>query len=338
MEPEAPLRHLTFLFADVEGSTRLAERHASAGSVLAAYHAMVARVTEEHGGRVFERIGDGAYAAFDAAPPAVDAAVQLQAEVGAADWGEVGRLRVRVAVVSGEVEERDDRYFGRALFVAARIQALAHGGETFLSGRTVDELDGALPAGTRLRDLGTQRLRDVAQPEPIFSLVRAGRRRAGEARPRPAAEPITDEEPPIRVLLVDDHAVVRRGLRGFLELLKEIDIVGEAENGVEAVAAASRLLPDVVLMDLQMPEMDGIQATSVIRREHPETAVVAITSFIEEHKVAAALEAGACGYLLKDAEAEEVANAIRRAARGEMHLDAAVGRLLTDRLRTRRAP
>ena len=137
----------------------------------------------------------------------------------------------------------------------------------------------------------------------------------------------------IRVLLVDDHGVVRRGLRGFLELLDEIDIVGEAENGVEAVAAVSRLLPDVVLMDLQMPQMDGIEATAAIRREHPEVAVVALTSFIEEHKVAAALEAGASGYLLKDADADEVAGAIRSAARGEMHLDPAIGRILTDRIR-----
>jgi DNA-binding NarL/FixJ family response regulator len=162
--------------------------------------------------------------------------------------------------------------------------------------------------------------------------VRGGRRRAGEAPQRAPADGAAEQDP-IRVLIVDDHGVVRRGLRGFLELLDEIDIVGEAENGAEAVAAVSRLLPDVVLMDLQMPQMDGIEATAAIRREHPEVAVVALTSFIEEHKVAAALEAGASGYLLKDAEADEVAGAIRRAARGEMHLDPAIGRILTDRIR-----
>ncbi|MEO8246035.1 MAG: response regulator [Chloroflexota bacterium] len=333
MEPAAPQRHLTFLFADVEGSTRLAEQYATAGSVLARYHELVADVSAPHAGRVFERIGDGAYVVFDGAPSAVAAAVELQARVLGADWGEVGRLRVRVAVASGLVEERDERYFGRALFVAARIQSLARGGETFLGGETVAELAGALPKGTRLRDLGEQRLRDVAQPEHVYSLVRGGRRRAGEAPARVPAEGAADEHP-IRVLIVDDHGVVRRGLRGFLELLDEIDIVGEAENGAEAVAAVSRLLPDVVLMDLQMPEMDGIQATAAIRQEHPDIAVVALTSFIEEHKVAAALEAGASGYLLKDAEADEVAGAIRRAARGEMHLDPAVGRLLTDRIRS----
>ena len=105
MEPAAPQRHLTFLFADVEGSTRLAEQYATAGSVLARYHELVAEVSAPHGGRVFERIGDGAYVVFDDAAPAVAAAVELQARVQRADWGEVGRLRVRVAVASGEVEE-----------------------------------------------------------------------------------------------------------------------------------------------------------------------------------------------------------------------------------------
>ncbi len=332
MERAAPQRHLTFLFADVEGSTRLAEQYATAGSVLARYHELVAEVSAPEGGRVFERIGDGAYVVFDDARSAVAAAMELQSRVQRADWGEVGRLRVRVAVASGVVEERDGRYFGRALFVAARIQSLARGGETFLGGETVAELAGALPRGTRLRDLGEQRLRDVAQPEHVYSLVRGGRRRAGEAPERAPADRAAEQNP-IRVLIVDDHGVVRRGLRGFLELLDEIDIVGEAENGAEAVGAVSRLLPDVVLMDLQMPEMDGIQATAAIRREHPDVAVVALTSFIEEHKVAAALDAGASGYLLKDAEADEVASAIRRAAGGEMHLDAAVGRILTDRIR-----
>ncbi len=140
----------------------------------------------------------------------------------------------------------------------------------------------------------------------------------------------------IRVLIVDDHAVVRSGLRTYLGLLDDIEVVGDAADGEAAVAEARRLTPDVVLMDLLMPRMDGITAIAAIKGELPATEIVALTSFIEEEKVTAALEAGASGYLLKDAEADDVAAAIRAAHAGEIHLDPAVTRLLAQRLRARR--
>jgi DNA-binding NarL/FixJ family response regulator len=146
----------------------------------------------------------------------------------------------------------------------------------------------------------------------------------------------TEAPPRIRVLLVDDHKVVRRGLRGFFELLDDIDVVGEAEDGRQAVDLVEALQPDVVLMDLLMPVMDGISATAEIKARFPDVEVVALTSFIEEERVTAALEAGATGYLLKDADADDVAVAIRRAHAGEVHLDPQVARLLTRRIRTRR--
>jgi DNA-binding NarL/FixJ family response regulator len=144
-------------------------------------------------------------------------------------------------------------------------------------------------------------------------------------------------EPPIRLLLVDDHGVVRRGLRGFLELLDDIEIVGEAENGREGVEAARELRPDVVLMDLLMPELDGIGAIQAIKADLPEIEIVALTSFVEEARVTAALEAGAAGFILKDADADDVADAIRAAHRGEVHLDPAVAALLARRVRERAA-
>jgi DNA-binding NarL/FixJ family response regulator/class 3 adenylate cyclase len=342
METDAALRELTFLFADVEGSTRIAERHgAAAGVALARYHDLVAEIAARHGGRLFERIGDGAYASFADAAGAVAAADELQTAITDEDWGEIGRMRIRIALVSGEVEVREDRYYGRPLFRAARLQALANGGETLLSGATIDLMGGRVPDGAVLRDLGQQRLRDMPDPERVFALVHTSRARSAEPPETETDEqqgtmPVTDEEGPIRVLLVDDHAVVRRGLRGFLELLKDFDVVGEAENGREGVAAADRLVPDVVLMDLLMPEMGGLEAIAAIKSSHPEIEIVAVTSFIEEEKVTSALEAGASGYLLKDAEAEEVAQAIRAAYNGEVHLDPAVSRLLAQRLRQRR--
>jgi DNA-binding NarL/FixJ family response regulator len=146
------------------------------------------------------------------------------------------------------------------------------------------------------------------------------------------------DDAPIRVLIVDDHAVVRMGLRAFFDLLPDIDVVGEASDGSEGVAMARRLQPDVVLMDLLMPNMDGVTAIGRIKAELPDTEIVTMTSFIEEEKVTAALEAGASGYVLKDAEAEEVAQAIRAAYAGEVHLDPQVARLLAQRMRSKKDP
>lgn len=142
----------------------------------------------------------------------------------------------------------------------------------------------------------------------------------------------------ICVLVVDDHRIVREGLRAYLSLVDDIEMVGEAADGRAALDALARAkagsgLPDVVLMDLLMEPMDGIAATAAIKARYPEVEVVAVTSFVEEEKVHAALEAGAAGYLLKDAEADEIAAAIRSAQRGEVHLDPAVARQLTASLR-----
>jgi two-component system, NarL family, response regulator LiaR len=123
-----------------------------------------------------------------------------------------------------------------------------------------------------------------------------------------------------RVLLVDDHAVVREGLRTFLELQPDIEIVGEAGDGAAAVAAAAAKKPDVVLMDLVMPVMDGVEATRRIRADLPDVRVIVLTSFAGEDKVFPALRAGAAGYLLKDVKPTELADTIRAVARGESRL------------------
>lgn len=144
---------------------------------------------------------------------------------------------------------------------------------------------------------------------------------------------MSEGEQPIRVLLVDDHRVVRRGVTAYLDLVDDIAVVGEADDGRQAldriaVLASAEDPPDVVLMDLLMPVMDGISATREIKARWPLIEVVAMTSFVEEGKVRGALEAGAAGYLLKDADADEVAQAIRLAVAGQMHLDPTVARLL----------
>jgi DNA-binding NarL/FixJ family response regulator len=140
------------------------------------------------------------------------------------------------------------------------------------------------------------------------------------------------------VLLVDDHAVVRRGLLAFLDSEPDLEVVAEAEGGAQALELLGRLAserrrPHVVVMDLQMEPLDGIESTRQIRSRYSDVEVVALTSFGEEERVHAALEAGASGYLLKDSDADEVSAAIRAAHRGELPLDPAIARGLTSSLR-----
>jgi len=148
---------------------------------------------------------------------------------------------------------------------------------------------------------------------------------------------VTDN--PIGVFIVDDHAVVRSGLAAYIAVIDDLAFAGEAADGEEAVRRLAELaardsLPDVVLMDLVMPNTNGIEATAQIVERFPTCRVVILTSFGEVERVNAALRNGAVGYLLKDAEAAEVAAAIRAAVRGEVHLDSEVARRLTQDLRT----
>ena len=125
----------------------------------------------------------------------------------------------------------------------------------------------------------------------------------------------------IRVLIADDHAVVRHGLAQLLATFEEVELVGHAVDGESAVALSAERRPDVVLMDLEMPKLDGIEATRRIKLERPETAVVVLTSFADRDRILHALDAGAIGYLLKDVEPADLAKAIVAAARGEAPLD-----------------
>ena len=293
---------MTLLFTDVEGSTLLVERHGAAGTeALIRHHAIVRDIAESNRGRLFERIGDAAYSVFPDASDALAAALAIHVRLGTEDWGPIPGVRVRTALDTGELEESDGRFFGRILYRCARIQSLAGGGETLLSDATASAVAETLPAGHRLRDLGEQRLRGLAGTARVWGVV-----------PAPVhADRETGSM--IRVLLVDDYEVVRRGLRGFLELMPQIEIVGEAANGAEAVDLAYRLQPDVILMDLVMPEMDGPTAIGIIHQRQPEIAILALTSFSEPERIAGAISAGALGHLMKDAEAEQVAAAIEKA-------------------------
>jgi DNA-binding NarL/FixJ family response regulator len=149
---------------------------------------------------------------------------------------------------------------------------------------------------------------------------------------------VPEPDEPIAVMLVDDHAVVRRGLRAFLDSEPDLEVVADAGGGAQALDVLARLdaagrRPDVVLMDLHMEPVDGIESTRQLRARYDDVEVVALTSFGEDDRVHAALAAGASGYLLKDADADDVAAAVRAAHRGELRLDRTVARRLMSSLR-----
>ncbi len=138
----------------------------------------------------------------------------------------------------------------------------------------------------------------------------------------------------IRVLIADDHAVVRQGLRMFLALDSDLEVVGEAEDGAQGLARARELRPDVVLMDMLMPVMDGLAATQAIRGELPDTEVIALTSVLDDSSVVSAVKAGTIGYLLKDTNAEELCRAIKAAAAGQVQLAPLAAARLVREVRT----
>ena len=136
----------------------------------------------------------------------------------------------------------------------------------------------------------------------------------------------------IRLLITDDHSIVRKGIKALLATEKDMEVIGEAENGAEAVAKAAALKPDVVLMDLVMPEMDGIEATRRITSEQPGTRILVLTSFAADDKVFPAVKAGALGYLLKDSTPDQLLEAIRQVYRGEPSLEPSIARKVLQEL------
>lgn len=170
-----PTGTLTFLFTDIQGSTRLWERDAMGmQSALARHDEILCGVVTEHGGHVFKMVGDACYAAFASAPDAIGAALAVQKAMFAEPWDEECRVRVRMALHTGQAEERDGDYFGPPLNRAAKLLSAGHGGQTLLSQFTKKIVESSLPEGVSLRDMGERRLRDLKEPERIYQLVVPG--------------------------------------------------------------------------------------------------------------------------------------------------------------------
>ena len=169
---ELPTGTVTFLFTDIEGSTTRWEQHREAmQAALARHDAILRQAIEAHGGHVFKTVGDAFYAAFATTPDALAAALTAQRMLGAAEWGETGALRVRMALHTGTAEQRDGDYFGQPLNRVARLLVAGYGGQVLLSSAAQILVRDHLPAGVELRDPGEHRLKDLATPEHIFQVV-----------------------------------------------------------------------------------------------------------------------------------------------------------------------
>jgi DNA-binding NarL/FixJ family response regulator/class 3 adenylate cyclase len=338
---------LTFLFTDIEGSTQLLRRMRDAYGELLAQHEQILRgAFEQAGGREIDTQGDSFFVAFRRPKDAVLAAAAAQQALTAHDWPEGGEVRVRMGIHTGDASLESDRYLGLAVHRAARICAAGHGGQVLLSQTThaLLEADEEELPGLTKRDLGQHLLKDFDRPVGIYQLVGSDLREdfppirtldyeapfeGDESRLADAARRASEREADggVRVLIADDQALVRAGFRMILDAEEDVEVVGEAADGGEAVAEVKRLRPDVVLMDVRMPELDGIEATRrLMAQSEAETKVVMLTTFDMDEYIYEALKAGASGFLLKDTPPEQLVSGIRAVASGEALLAPSVTR------------
>jgi DNA-binding NarL/FixJ family response regulator/class 3 adenylate cyclase len=311
----------TFLLSDIEGSTLLARRLGDSwGDVLGDHHRLLRAAFEAAGGEGIGTQGDAFFVAFRRPKDAALAALAAQRSLAGHEWPEGVAVRVRIGIHSGEGRVADGEYQGIAIHRAARICSACAGGEILLSQATWALLEDEEYEGGPflLVDLGEQQLKDFERPVRVYRLL-------ASEQPEPSAEAKDDGH--VRVLIVDDQALVRAGFRMILDAYEDIEVVGEASNGEEAISEAMRLRPHVVLMDVRMPLLDGIEATRILlSHEGADAKVVMLTTFDMDEYVYEALRAGASGFLLKDVPPEQLVAGIRAVASGEALLAPAVTR------------
>jgi DNA-binding NarL/FixJ family response regulator/class 3 adenylate cyclase len=337
---------VTFLFSDVEGSTALLRKLRDDYRAVMGKHEELMRAAWEGSGRELDADGDSFFVAFGRPKQAVDAAVAAQRALAEHPWPDDVELRVRIGIHTGEASLVGDQYVGLAVHRAARICDAGHGGQILVSETTrsllVDHDEEF--EHFELHDLGPQVLKDFDRPVRIYQLTVAGLpgefpalRTTGKGAATLADPEPTQDGGGVRVMIVDDQALVRAGFRMILEAEPDLEVVGEASDGGEAVEAWQGLKPDVVLMDVRMPEMDGIEATRRLLADGAETKVVMLTTFDMDEYVYDALRAGASGFLLKDVPPEQLVEGIRAVASGDALLAPSVTRRVIEEF-VRRPP
>jgi DNA-binding NarL/FixJ family response regulator/class 3 adenylate cyclase len=360
--PELPTGTVTFLFSDVEGSTELLRTLRDGyADVMADHERLLRSAFEDAGGHEINTQGDSFFVAFRKPKDAVGAALEAQRAIGSHEWPEGAEMRVRIGIHTGEATVAGDRYVGLGVHRAARICAAAHGGQVLISQTTqaLLEEDEELLGELDFSDLGPRSLKNFDRPVRIYQLLApdlpaefpdlrvdegvqargstelADRHEVAQAEDASSGEDVTGR---VRVLIVDDQALVRTGFRMILDAEEDMDVVGEAANGKEAIGEANRLNPDVVLMDVRMPELDGIEATRrLLADAGVDSKVVMLTTFDMDEYVYEALRAGASGFLLKDAPPEQLVDGIRAVCSGDALLAPSVTRRVIEEF-VRRPP
>jgi DNA-binding NarL/FixJ family response regulator/class 3 adenylate cyclase len=360
--PELPTGTVTFLFSDVEGSTELLRTLRDGyADVMADHERLLRSAFEVAGGHEINTQGDSFFVAFRKPKDAVGAALEAQRAIGSHEWPEGAEMRVRIGIHTGEATVAGDRYVGLGVHRAARICAAAHGGQVLISQTTqaLLEEDEELLGELDFSDLGPRSLKNFDRPVRIYQLLApdlpaefpdlrvdegvqargstelADRHEVAQAEDASSGEDVTGR---VRVLIVDDQALVRTGFRMILDAEEDMDVVGEAANGKEAIGEANRLNPDVVLMDVRMPELDGIEATRrLLADAGVDSKVVMLTTFDMDEYVYEALRAGASGFLLKDAPPEQLVDGIRAVCSGDALLAPSVTRRVIEEF-VRRPP
>jgi DNA-binding NarL/FixJ family response regulator/class 3 adenylate cyclase len=313
-----PSGTVTFLFTDIEDSTKLWERHPQEMLVAQARHDQIMReAIESNNGYVFQVIGDAFCAAFHTAGDAIRAAVKCQMDLQAEEW-ERAHIRVRMGTHTGkaEIQASDGSYTGyMTLSRVQRLMSAGCGGQVLVSLATQELVYDELPKGVELNDMGKWRLKNLSRPEHIFQLVIPGLQCDFPSLKLTATEDFSMDT--IRLLIADDHALFREGLRALFSALPDIEIVGEAPDGATAITQVDALQPEVVLMDINMPGVNGIEATRRILSNHPQLGIIMVTMLEDDASVFAAMRAGARGYVLKGAHHDEILQAIRAVAAGQ---------------------
>jgi len=327
---------LTVLFTDIVGSTSLAEELGDErwSALLDEHDAVVRSAIKDFQGKEVKTVGDGFVATFTSPGAAIRCGhriVDLVARLGP---------RVRVGIHTGEVEVRDDDLVGIGVHIAARIAALAEAGEVLVSA-TVREL--VAGADLTFASRGAQQLRGVSGQRRLFTVTAKAEPDSATPRgpsrtPRPETGTSAPPRPRrgfARTVLVDDHPLWRKTLADVLDHSQVARVVGTAGNGAEAVAVVRSKLPDVVVMDIDLPVMSGLEATRQITADHPAVKVLVLSSSNEREPVLEAVQTGARGYLLKTSGPAEIIEAIRRVHAGEIVFPPELSAVVLDAMRGR---
>jgi DNA-binding NarL/FixJ family response regulator/class 3 adenylate cyclase len=314
---------VTILFTDLVGSTALFDRGGDdrADVKRREHFAALRLAVADHDGREVKSTGDGLMVAFSSAVAAVRCAVAMQR----ATTGAPGGLAIRVGIDAGEPLPDDTDLYGRSVIVASRLCDAADGGEILAS-----EIVCGIARG---------RLREPIQAVAPLNLKGFGDRVAAarvlwrEEDGVPEPDDLGAAQRQIQVVIADDQSLLRGGFRVVIDAESDMHVVGEAANGREAIDVVRRHRPDVVLMDIRMPELDGLRAAEQILSDPGlSTAVLMLTTFDWMEYIHTALQIGASGFLLKDAPADRLLDAIRVVAGGDALLDPSITRRLIGRL------